>query len=185
MVSASSPCCRRFSSLTFPICPARQDWQHVSSAALRKPYCQTCPASRTRSGLRPPLHKPARPAHAAPEPAAPPQSTAFPWLAAARLPPLLVPLVVLWVLVLLAVSADATCACVLSLLVLLYLFYCIAYTYYTVSLLYVLVILYLLGILRPSVFRIILADKGSVQCEGHHRRSLSSTHFALQRGQGA
>ena len=32
---------------------------------------------------------------------------------------------------------------------------------------------------------IILADKGSVQCEGHHRRSLSSTHFALQRGQGA
>ena len=49
-MSASSPCCRRFSSLTFLICPARQDWQHVSSAALRKPYCQTCPSPRTRSG---------------------------------------------------------------------------------------------------------------------------------------
>ena len=127
-MSASSPCCRRFSSLAFLICHARQDWQHVSSAALRKPYCQTCPASRTRSGLRPPLHKPARPAHAAPEPAAPPQSTAFPWLAAARLPPLLVPLVVLRMLVVFVVTADATSACVLSLLVLLYLFYCITYT---------------------------------------------------------
>ena len=127
-MSASSPCYRRFSSLTFLICPARQDWQHVSSAALRKPYCQTCPASRTRSGLRPPLHKPARPAHAAPEPAAPPQSTAFPWLAAARLPPLLVPLVVLRMLVALAVMADATYARVLTLLVVLSIFYCSTYT---------------------------------------------------------
>ena len=184
-MSASSPCCRRFSSLTFLICPARQDWQHVSSAALRKPYCQTCPSPRTRSGLRPPLHKPTRPAHAAPEPAAPPQSTAFPWLAAARLPPLLVPLVVLRMLVVLVVMADATSACVLSLLVVLLLLSLYTTSYYTVSLLYVFVLLYLLGILRPSVFRIILADKGAVQCVGHHRRSLSSTHFALQRDQGA
>lgn len=126
-MSASSPCCRRFSSLTFLTCPARQDWQHVSSAALRKPYCQTCPAPRTRSGLRPPLHNPARPAHTAPEPAAPPQSTAFHWLAAARLPPLLVPLFVLRMLVVFVVTANATCACVLSLSVLLFLFYCPTY----------------------------------------------------------
>ena len=78
---------------------------------------------------------PARPAHAAPEPAAPPQSTAFPWLAAARLPPLLVPLVVLRMLVVFVVMADTTCACVLSLLVLLYLFYCTPYTYAVVLLL--------------------------------------------------
>ena len=184
-MSASCPCCRRFSSLTFLICPARQDWQHVSSAALRKPCCQTCPTSRTRSGLRPPLHKPARPAHAAPEPAAPPQSTAFPWLAAARLPPLLVPLVVLWMLVVFVVTADVTCECVFPLLWVLLLLSLYTTSYYTVSLLYVFVLLYLLGILRPSVFRIILAKRGSVQCVGYHRRSLSSTHFALQRGQGA
>ena len=109
-MSASSPCCRRFSSLTLFICHARQDWQYVSFAALRKPYCQTCPASRTRSGLRPPLHKPARPAHAASVAAPPPQSTAFPWLAAARLPPLLVPLVVLWIVVALVMVFPYTYA---------------------------------------------------------------------------
>ena len=53
---------------------------------------------------------PARPAHAAPEPAAPPQSTAFPWLAAARLPPLLVPLVVLWIVVALVMVSPYTYA---------------------------------------------------------------------------
>ena len=47
--------------------------------------------------------------------AAAPQSTAFPWLAAARLPPLLVPLVVLRMLVVFVVTAAATCACVLRL----------------------------------------------------------------------
>ena len=174
-MSASSPCCRRFSSLTFLICPARQDWQHVSSAALRKPYCQTCPASRTRSGLRPPLHKPTRPAHAAPEPAAPPQSTAFPWLAAARLPPLLVPLVVLRMLVALAVMADETYACILPLLGVLLLLYCPTYTHALVLSLLGTLVLVLLVLLRPSVFRIILAKNGSVQCECHHRRALSST----------
>lgn len=46
-------------------------------------------------------------------------------------------------------------------------------------------VLVLLGIFRPTVLMIILADKGSVRFGDHHRRSLSSTHFALQRGQGA
>lgn len=95
------------------------------------------------------------------------------------------PLVVLWVLEVFVVTADETYACILPLLGVLLLLYCPTYTHALVLSLLGTLVLVLLVLSRPSVFRIILADKGSVQCVGHHRRSLSSTHFALQRGQGA
>ena len=92
---------------------------------------------------------PARPAHSASVAAPPPQSTAFPWLAAARLAPLLVPLVdvVMVVVVLMADETCSTSARVLPLLVVLLLFYCLTYTPMLVLSLYRTLVSVLLGIL--------------------------------------
>ena len=80
---------------------------------------QTCSGPRTRSGLRPPLHDPTRPANPALQPVAAPQSQALPSKAYRRLPPQVVLLVVVWVIVVLLLSENdrTTCACVLLLLV--------------------------------------------------------------------
>lgn len=79
---------------------------------------QTCSGPRTRSGLRPPLHEPTRPANPASQPPAATQSQALPSKAYRRLPPQVVQLVVVWVIVVLLLSENdrTTCACVLLLL---------------------------------------------------------------------